>query len=264
MAGLIGLAAASLSLAMAFAWVIQRRTGQSGWIDTIWSLAVGFTGVIALLLQGPLIQGPLMGRRLVVLGFIALWSLRLASHIARRTQGAGDDPRYAALMAEWGAAAPRRLLLFLQAQAAAGLVLVVAVLLAAANPAPFPGFPSLPGVLIALAGIIGEAVADAQLTRWKRLKIVNGICDTGLWKHSRHPNYFFEWLFWAGIALIALDHAGGFPAGLLALAAPAMIYVLLRYGSGIPHLEAHMRRTRGAAFERYCAVTPPFFPRLWG
>ena len=257
MSALIALSAVMLSAAMALAFVVQRRTGQSGWIDTIWSFSIGATGAMALMLQGPL-----EGRRLLVFALIALWSLRLGLHIAQRTKGAGDDPRYAALMQEWGAAGPRNLFLFLQAQALAGLVLVAAILLAAANPAPVSGLLTALAALLALASIAGEALADAQLARWKRRGIVNGICDEGLWARSRHPNYFFEWLFWLALALLALEKLAAWPQGLVALAAPAMMYYLLRHASGVPHVEAHMRRTRKAAFEAYAARTPVFFPRL--
>lgn len=141
-------------------------------------------------------------------------------------------------------------------------MLVSAILLAAANPAPPFALVSTAGALLALTALSGEAVADAQLARWKRRRVFNGICDEGLWSRSRHPNYFFEWLFWLAIALLAIDHAWRFPWGLVALSAPAMMYFLLRYASGVPHVEAHMRRTRGAAFEAYAARTPAFFPRL--
>lgn len=251
-------AALLLSLAMAGAWAVQRRTGQSGWIDAIWSLSVGAAGALALVLQGPL-----TGRRAMVVALLGLWSLRLFLHIAARTTGAGDDPRYAALMAQWGAAGPRRLFLFLQIQSAAGLVLVAATQLAAADAAT-PGTLAWIGAALALAALAGEALADAQLARWKRLGIRNGVCDIGLWSRSRHPNYFFEWLFWLSVAIVALDRAAAAPTALLSFAAPAMMYALLRHASGVPHVEAHMRRTRPAAFAAYAARTPVFFPRLVG
>ena len=84
------------------------------------------------------------------------------------------------------------------------------------------------------------------------------ICETGLWGWSRHPNYFFEWLGWVAFPLIALS--GGDLIGLAAFAAPALMYVLLVHMSGVPPLEAHMERTRGAAFDDYRARVNVFFP----
>ncbi len=110
--------------------------------------------------------------------------------------------------------------------------------------------------MIALAG---EAAADAQLARFKADPANRGkICDVGLWARSRHPNYFFEWLVWVAFAFAASRDA----IGLLAWVAPAMMYVALRHGSGVPPLEEHMLRTRGEAFRAYQRRTPVFFPRL--
>src|SRR5579863_8713627 len=129
------LAAVALSLLMAAAWLAQRRTGQSGWIDAAWSLAVGFVG--AALALAPIGPERLAGRQALVACLALLWSLRLGLHIAARTRRGGEDPRYKALADEWGEDFPRRLFWFLQIQAAAGFPLVVTILAAAQNPAPF-------------------------------------------------------------------------------------------------------------------------------
>ncbi|RAI25084.1 DUF1295 domain-containing protein, partial [Rhodoplanes serenus] len=81
------------------------------------------------------------------------------------------------------------------------------------------------------------------------------ICDDGFWGWSRHPNYFFEWLTWVGVAVIALDLSGAYWIGWLALAGPACMYWLLVHVSGIPPLEEHMEARHGAAFRAYQART---------
>ncbi|MBW8881271.1 MAG: DUF1295 domain-containing protein, partial [Asticcacaulis sp.] len=87
------------------------------------------------------------------------------------------------------------------------------------------------------------------------------VCDNGLWKWSRHPNYFFEWLGWVGWAVLACGQPfGGQASGWLAWGAPALMYYLLVYASGIPPLEAHMLATRGEAWRVYRARTNAFFP----
>lgn len=251
---LIGVACA-LSAAMACAWRIQRASRNSGWIDTIWSLSVGAVAACALLASGPL-----EGRRLLALALVAIWSARLGLHIARRSAGAGDDPRYAALIASWGAGAPRRLFTFLQYQAVAGFVLVGAVLLAAAK--PDWSWTDSAATFLAACAVVGEGVADAQLAAFKARAPRPPVLDSGLWGLSRHPNYFFEWLFWVAVACLAIDWSGAWAWGWLALAAPAMMYALLAHASGIPHVEAHMRRTRPDAFADYARRVPAFFPRL--
>lgn len=248
--------AAFLVLAMAAAWAVQRRTGNSGWIDTTWSFAVGLASVLGLSLLS--LPAP---RRWLLIALVVVWSVRLGTHILGRTARAKDDPRYAQLIAEWGKAAPSRLFWFLQVQALAGVVLVLAILLAALPESPVLAPLPLAFTALALLSVAGEAVADAQLAAFKKEGRTGGICDRGLWSLTRHPNYFFEWLFWASISGLAVSMPSGW-ISVLALAAPAMMYVLLRYGSGVPHLEAHMRRTRPEAFAAYAARVPEFFPRI--
>ncbi|TBW40710.1 DUF1295 domain-containing protein [Siculibacillus lacustris] len=244
------------SLAMAAAWGVQRLTGRSGWIDTIWSAAVGLGGLAAVALA----DGGDPGRRVAVGVVAAAWSVRLALHIGARTRGSGEDPRYAALAAEWGPAFPLRLFLFLQVQAACAWVLILAIALAAADPAPFPRLLDGLAGLVALVALIGEAMADAQLARFRRDGASGGICEVGLWRWSRHPNYFFEWLGWCAWPLAAIDPMGGHPWGWAALAAPVLMYVLLVHASGIPPLEAHMAATRGEAFRSLQRRVNAFFP----
>lgn len=249
---------AGLSLAMALAFAVQRVTGRSGWVDTIWAASVGLGGLAAVLLPA---EAADPGRRAAAGVLIGLWSLRLALHIASRTHGGGgDDPRYAAMAATWGERAGWRMFLFLQSQAAAALVLVIAVRLAAINPAPFPRIADFIAVALLVAGIAGAALADWQLARFRRGARPGAICETGLWRWSRHPNYFFEWLGWCAWPLLAIAHPGEHPWGPLALAAPVMMYWLLVEVSGIPPLEQHMLASRGAAFSAYQRRVNAFFP----
>ncbi len=250
--------AAGLSAAMTLAWGVQRLTGSSGWIDAIWTLAVGVFGMAAALAPWPAQPG---GRAMLVAGVVGIWSLRLGAHIAMRTARAGEDPRYAALAGEWGAAFPRRLLLFLQVQALAALVLVASLRLAATNPAPFPGLADALAVAVALAGVAGEAVADAQLKAFRRDRSrERSICEQGLWRWSRHPNYFFESLFWMSAPLFAINSTGGHPLGWMALGAPILMYVLLAHVSGVPPLERHMLASHGQAFRALQRRVNAFFP----
>jgi steroid 5-alpha reductase family enzyme len=252
--------AIGLALVMTGAWVIVVRTGKSGWIDAIWSLAVGAAGIVAALIATG--SGTPTTRQIVVAALAAIWSLRLGLHIAQRTvSGGGDDPRYAKLREEWGDAFPRRLLLFLQIQAACGFLLVLSILVAAHNPAPGLRVGDGLGALLLVAAIVGEGIADNQLVRFRADPANKGrVCDIGLWGVSRHPNYFFEWLGWLAYAVIAIDPTGGYVWGWIALAGPALMYWLLVYASGIPPLEAHMLRSRGDAFRAYQARVNAFWP----
>lgn len=251
-------AALVLALVMAIAWAVVLRTGKSGWTDTFWSGAIGVVGAVAVLV--PTAPGEPNSRSFLVAALVAVWSARLAIHIGGRTLRGGDDPRYAQLRQQWGRHYRSRLLLFLEIQAAVAAVLVVAVLVAGHNPAPL-GLGDVAGVAIAAAAIVGETFADRQLAAFKADAGNSGmICDTGLWSLSRHPNYFFEWLHWLAYVPIGLSFSGNYPWGWITLAAPALMYWLLVHVSGVPPLEAHLRRTRGAAFENYRRRVRAFWP----
>src|SRR3977135_1001399 len=98
---LIAIAAALCAL-MALAWIVQQRTGNSGWVDTIWTFSVGLVGTVAAL--WPFAADALAARQCLVATLIAAWALRLGLHIAVRTDAGQDDPRYAAYAEQWGAA----------------------------------------------------------------------------------------------------------------------------------------------------------------
>lgn len=255
---LSALIAVALSIAMAGAWAIARRPGRSGWTDVIWSYAIGLAGVVAALAP---IDGLPGKRQWLVAVLVGGWSLRLGTHIALRTKGGQDDPRYAELRRDWGDRFDRRLFGFLQVQAIAAWLLSVSILVAARNPASAFGWSDGAGAAILLAAVIGEAVADAQLSSF-RTNSANRrrVCDQGLWGLSRHPNYFFEWLGWVAYAAIAIGPDGRFGWGWIALSGPAFMYWLLVHVSGIPPLEAHMLRSRGEAFRRTQRRIRAFWP----
>ena len=243
-----------LCTSMTLAWRYALATQRSGYIDAIWSLATGAACVLAALAPGGRPE-----RQALVAILAAIWSLRLGSYLWRRA-GAADDPRYAALKAEWGPQAPRRLFLFLQGQALCSTPLALAAYLAAHAPRPAPDWRDALGVAIFAAALIGESLADRQMAAFRADPANRGrICDSGLWAWSRHPNYFFEWFAWLAYPAIALQIDA--PAGLGALAAPALMYWLLVHVSGVPPLEQHLQRSRPELFAQYAARTSLFWPR---
>lgn len=252
----IGGIALALSVLMAFAWVVQQRTGNSGWVDAIWSYSIGLVGAVAAL--WPLDDGS-AARRALVAGLVLCWSVRLGTHIARRAAAGVDDPRYANYAREWGSEAPRRMFVFLQSQALASVPLPFSIFLAAQAPYPGLRLQDYAGAAIMLVAITGEAIADEQLRRFKLSSSDGGrVCDTGLWRWSRHPNYFFEWLSWLAYPVIALSPQ--YSWGWASLAAPAIMYWILVRVTGIPPLEEQMLRSRGERYREYQARTNAFFP----
>ncbi len=245
-----------LSALLAVAWVVQQRTGNSGWVDTIWTSAVGGVGAAAAL--WPVGGTALPARQWLIAVLSLAWALRLGIHIAIRTVGISDDPRYAAFAQAWGAGAPRRMFVFLQNQALGSVPLVFSVFVAAHLPVTMLRVQDLVGSAILAIAILGEALADAQLKRFRGRPANNGrVCDIGLWRWSRHPNYFFEWLGWLAYPVIAID--ADYPWGFAALLAPIFMYWILNYVTGIPPLEAQMLRSRGDAYRAYQSHTSKFF-----
>jgi steroid 5-alpha reductase family enzyme len=253
--------ALALSILMALAWVVQQRTGNSGWVDTIWTFAVGLVGAGGAL--WPVTGNAPNARQWLVAALVAIWSLRLGLHIAARSAAITDDPRYAAFAREWGVNSARRMFTFLQNQAFGSIPLVFAIFVAAHFPQASLRVQDYVGALILLIGIAGEALADAQLRSFRSKSDNKGrVCDVGLWRWSRHPNYFFEWFCWLAYPVIALspDYHWNHPWGLASLLAPVFMYWILVYVTGIPPLEEQMLRSRGDRYRAYQARTSKFFP----
>lgn len=255
--------AASFSVLMAGAWLVQQRTGNSGWVDTIWTFSLGLIGVGAAL--WPVEGASHNARQWLVAGLVAIWSLRLGVHIAIRSAGISDDPRYAAFASEWGADSPRRMFVFLQNQGLGSIPLAFAILVAAHMPGEGFRPADYLGALILATGIAGEALADAQLKAFRTDPANKGrVCDVGLWRWSRHPNYFFEWFGWLAYPVIGISYGDpqSYPWGFAALLAPIFMYWILVHVTGIPPLEAQMLRSRGDRYRDYQSRTNRFFPWL--
>jgi steroid 5-alpha reductase family enzyme len=249
--------ALSLSALMAIGWMVQQRTGNSGWVDTIWTFSVGLVGAGSAL--WPVAGAAPNPRQWLVAALVVIWSLRLGVHIAVRTAGITDDPRYAAFAREWGADSPRRMFIFLQNQGFGSIPLVFAIFVASRFPSDALRIQDALGALILLSGIAGEALADAQLKNFRENPANKGrVCEVGLWRWSRHPNYFFEWFGWLAYPVIAISTI--YPSGWASLLAPVFMYWILVHVTGIPPLEQQMLRSRGERYRDYQSRTSAFFP----
>lgn len=247
-----GLAAHGL---FALVWLRARACDNWSVVDVAWAASVPLLAVPAVVAAGGLgVRG------VVAAALLSLWGARLAGHLHGRVGGGRDreDPRYAELRERWGAAAPRRMFWFYQIQAVTLWVLMLPLFLTRGDTSPYPAATDIAALALVLLAVAGEAVADAQLARFRAAPENRGKLFTGgLRAYSRHPNYFCEWLVWVGFALAA----SGAPGGPWAWTAPAVMYLLLRHGSGVPMLEARARRLKGEAWLDYERRTPAFFPR---
>jgi steroid 5-alpha reductase family enzyme len=248
---ILGIILAAAVLVMGFGWEWQRRRSNAGIVDVLWSLLLGVAAVFAAVFG----SGALAPRVLVgVCG--AAWALRLARHLWHRVRGESEDGRYRALRALWGNHQLKWLALF-QLQAVLVALFAVPFVIAAGNRSLHPGWLAV-GAACWCLSVAGESLADAQLARFRADPVNRGrACRAGLWRYSRHPNYFFEWLHWFSYAAFAV----GAPQGLAALAGPLLMYLFLRHLSGIPFTEAQALRTRGEDYRDYQRRTSMLF--LW-
>lgn len=233
---------------MAWGWTWQRRRSNAGIVDVIWSSGMGLAAVfIALTGKGT------VAARVCLAVMAGAWSARLAWHLWRRVR-LGEDGRYQALREHWQGHQGKLFGLFM---AQAGLVMLFCLPFLAAGASPAGGMACAIALLIWLAALLGETVADRQLDQFRDQPANRGkTCRAGLWRYSRHPNYFFEWCHW--FAYIVL--AWGSPLAWMAWLGPVLMFVFLRWISGIPFTEQQSLRSRGDDYRDYQQRTPAFFP----
>ncbi len=246
-------------LAMAGAWVIQWYQRNAGWVDVVWSLGTGLIGFGFALF--PLDdQAAITWRQMLVAILVLIWAARLAGYLAVRVKNGTEDERYAGLRTAWGGQFQIRLFIFLQIQALLSILLTVSIFMAAHRSGPLDG-QDLLGLILLGGAILGEATADRQLKRFKASKPPPPrLCTVGLWRYSRHPNYFFEWLGWLAYPVMAVNPYSGHSWSLIAVLGPLLMYWILVKATGIPILERHMVQTRGDAYRRYQVQTSAFVP----
>jgi steroid 5-alpha reductase family enzyme len=248
-----------MSAVMAAGWAFQRAQANGGWTDVFWTFGTGLAAVLGSLWS---LTGPPTPRQYLVAAMAGVWALRLGLYIARRVAGSKEeDARYRRFRQDWGEQFQARMFGFLQVQALASLLLLMAITAAARRPDDGLAWRDGLGLAIWLIALGGESLADLQLSRFKaEPSNRDKICQAGLWRWSRHPNYFFEWFGWLAYAVIAIDPSGRWPWGWAGLIGPVYMFYLLRFVTGVPPLEASMARSKGQAFEAYRRRTSIFFP----
>jgi len=253
LAGLLLATAVAVVAMMVGVWLLSLAVRDASIVDSFWGLGFVLATAVALAL------GPgLFERRLLLFGLVAVWGVRLSLHITRRNWGRGEDFRYQGFRARWG---DRFwwVSLFTVFLLQALLLFVVSLPLqmagAGATPASLGVLDGI-GVALWLVGFAFEAVGDAQLARFKADPANRGkVMDRGLWRFTRHPNYFGDAVLWWGIGLIALPT----PWGWAALVGPALMTFLLVRVSGVAMLEKTIVERR-PGYADYVRRTSSFVP----
>jgi steroid 5-alpha reductase family enzyme len=234
-------------------WAWQRRTDNAGVVDVLWSAGMAASAVYyAAVLPGAALPRLLVG----VMG--GLWGARLALYLARRVFSEAEDGRYRALRKRWNGN-QRNFLMFFLAQAVFVVVFSLPFWIAAHNPVQAWTAWTTLAVVVWLVAVAGESIADRQLAAHRTDPANHGkTCRSGLWRYSRHPNYFFEWLHWFAYVFLAIGLGAGWVAA--SLVGPAVMLLFLYRVTGIPYTEAQALRTRGQDYAEYQRKTSAFIP----
>jgi len=235
-------------------WWLGIRNHNFSYVDIGWSVNFAVLAVLyAWLAPGDL------SRRVIIAAMFTAHGLRLGWHLSKRIIGEPEEGRYQQLRKDWGGSGNLNLkfLGFFEFQAILNAFLTLPMLIASFNDAPSLNVPEIAAAALFIIALIGESTADAQLAAFKRDPAnKGGVCDVGLWRYSRHPNYFFEWLIWIAYAVFALAS----PHGWIALAMPVLMLHFLINVTGLKATEEQALRSKGERYRLYQARTSGFVP----
>lgn len=259
----------------------QYRTRNATLVDAVWALLMALAGigyaVYALINHADVLAhttatGNTTLHMMVIMGigcYMGCWYGRLTLLLWHRTREPKEDGRYQHLRAYWGDKAALYFVLFFQIQAALAWLfslpawlIIQHLSLSHSNQLPVPSPLLLIGVSALIVGAWwGQHLSDQQLAAFKRDPSNHKrTCNQGLWRYSRHPNYFFEWLHWWSWPLLAVTFEAPLPITLAALSAPFVMLLFLYFITGIPYTEQQAIRTRGDDYKHYQRTTSAFIP----
>lgn len=246
--------AAALAAGLTLLWGVATVRRDVSIIDIFWGL--GFVAVAWLAFT---LAPTTTSRSALLVVLTTVWGLRLALYLLWRNWGAGEDPRYVAMRRAWGASFPWVSLLTvfgLQGVLLWFISLPLQVAMAEPGNVGWTIRDGL-GVMAWAVGLGFETIGDLQLARFRAdARNAGKVMDRGLWRYTRHPNYFGDALLWWGLFLIA----SATPLGGWTLLSPLLMNVLLLRVSGVSLLERQLKRTK-PAYEEYVRRTSAFLPR---
>lgn len=230
---------------MTFAWLLYLKSKNPGIIDVFWPISITFTAAYYTLIKTPSLSN---------IAFLAVgifWCLRLAGHLFfTRIKPKLIEKRYDEFSKDWQG---KKLLgFFIHYQLQGVLAIIIAT--------PFIwikvfNVTAIIGLTLIIIGIIGETIADMQLYFFKKQK-KGPVCNTGLWRYSRHPNYFFEIVIWVGFAVAAITSN---PWSFIALISPSLLTFIMVKITG-PLTEKTSLESKGEAYVHYQKTTSFIIP----
>ena len=246
-------AAATIAVLMVVTWLVSVPLRNASIVDLIWGL--GFVLVawaVRLTVDGD------SARQWLLVAMVTVWGLRLSAYLTWRNHGNGEDYRYRAMRKHWGGRFWWvSLFTVFVLQGVLMWTVSIGVQLGQVPDTPGLGVLAALGVVVWAVGLGFEAIGDAQLARFKADPANAGtVMDRGLWRYTRHPNYFGDACVWWGIALVAAESG----LGAVGIVGALVMTVLLRRVSGVTLLEKSLKKRR-AGYDEYIARTSPFVPR---
>ncbi len=240
---------------MTVAFIFYLRTDNASWVDAFWGSGIGFMAIYWWSIGEKSFVSTLL------MALYVLWSFRISFYLFRRIYSTPEDARYTEFRKRWGLQFSYKLFFLYQFQALLVFVLALPLVLVVWSHKSEWNSLGFIGVAIFICGFMIESIADMQLKYFKKQFQGRGhVCDVGLWKYSRHPNYFGEILIWMGIATVV----SFVPWGWLAWSSPALIAYFLLAVTGIPLTESQNLLSKGEAYRQYQSKTSkliPWFPR---
>jgi len=244
---------AVVAVLMFILWLLHFPLRNAAIVDVGWAMGLA---ILALFYAAHVVGYWL--RVIFIAPMAVVWGVRLGFYLLfTRVNGQPEEGRYVELRRKWGSNIGFKFLLFFEFQALLCGVLSLPFLLAMHDASKGWAETEFLGGGIWAVALLGEIVADWQLARFKRNPKNKGrVCNVGLWRYSRHPNYFFEWLIWMSFAIVALPAQYGY----LGFVSPALILYFLFRVSGIPATEEQALRSKGEAYRKYQESTSAFIP----
>lgn len=253
MANAMLIAALTIAIVMITTWVISLMVSNASIVDIVWGLGFAITSwVLALTIDGD------STRQILLAVMVGVWGVRLGGYLAKRNIGHGEDWRYKAMRKKKG---PKfgviSLVTVFGLQGVLMWVVSLPVQFGNADDTPGVGPIAVMGIIVWFTGLTFEAVGDMQLARFKKNPDNAGkVMDQGLWRLTRHPNYFGDALLWWGIGLVGAETG----SGVIGLIGPLVMTVFLLRVSGVPMLERSLMKRR-EGYADYVARTSGFIPR---
>lgn len=234
-------------------WAASVKLRDASIIDRFWG-----AGFILIVATGLWHVATPSAHHLLLAGLVTIWGTRLSIHLTWRNWGRGEDYRYRAMREKHGASfAWKSLFSVFLLQAFLTWFISLPIQVAFGSPVESPLHPfALAGTAVFVAGFLFETIGDWQLARFKANPDNEGqVMDKGLWRYTRHPNYFGDAVLWWGLYLTALPA----PGAIYTVLSPVAMTLFLMKVSGVPLLEKRMAETR-PAYAEYAQRTPTFFP----